>query len=62
MAGTHATLTAASTISLDSTNLALIGGVTAIGLVALVLGVILQRQVVAADAGTERMQEIAGAV
>ncbi len=62
MAGTYATLTTASTITLDSTNLSLIWGVAAIGLVALVLGVILQRQVVAAEAGTERMQEIAGAV
>ena len=62
MAGTHATLTAASTITLDGSNLTLIWGVAAIGLVALVLGVILQRQVVAAESGTERMQEIAGAV
>ena len=62
MAGTHATLTAASTITLDGSNLTLIWGVAAIGLVALGLGVILQRQVVAAESGTERMQEIAGAV
>lgn len=62
MAGTHTTLTTASTITLDSTNLGLIWGVAAIGLVALVLGAVLQRQVVAAAAGTERMQEIAGAV
>lgn len=62
MAGTRATLTSASTITLDATNLSLIWGVAAIGIVALVLGAVLQRQVVAADAGTARMQEIAGAV
>ena len=62
MAGSPASLTAASSLELDGANLTLIGGVAAIGLVALVLGVVLRRQVVAAGAGTERMQEIAGAV
>ncbi|MFJ6133587.1 sodium-translocating pyrophosphatase [Janibacter terrae] len=62
MAGSHASLTAASSITLDGTNLGLVGGVAAIGLLALVLGVVLRGQVLAAGAGTERMQEIAGAV
>ncbi|UTT65621.1 sodium-translocating pyrophosphatase [Janibacter sp. CX7] len=62
MAVTLATLSTASSIDLDSTNLGLVGGVAVIGVVALVLGVVLRRQVVAADAGTPRMQEIAGAV
>ena len=62
MAGSPASLTAASSLELDGANLTLIGGVAAIGLVALVLGVVLRRQVIAAGAGTERMQEIAGAV
>mgnify|MGYP002653765987 CR=1 FL=1 len=62
MAVTLATLSTASSIDLDSTNLALVGGVAAIGVVALALGVVLRQQVIAAGAGTERMQEIAGAV
>lgn len=62
MAVTLATLSTASSIDLDSTNLGLVGGVAVIGVVALALGVVLRRQVVAADAGTPRMQEIAGAV
>lgn len=62
MAVTYATLTTASAIDLDGTNLTLVGGVAVIALVALVLGVVLRGQVLAAGAGTERMQEIAGAV
>ena len=62
MAVTYATVTTASAIDLDGTNLTLVGGVAVIGLVALVLGVVLRGQVLAAGAGTERMQEIAGAV
>ena len=62
MAVTLATLSTASSIDLDSTNLALVGGVAAIGVVALALGVVLRQQVIAAGAGTDRMQEIAGAV
>ncbi len=62
MAGAYASLSAASSIELDGANLSLIGGVAAIGLLALVLGVVLRRQVIAAGAGTPRMQEIAGAI
>lgn len=63
MAGMQVSLTAASSsLELDGANLTLISGVAVIGLVALVLGVVLRRQVIAAGAGTQRMQEIAGAV
>ncbi|MDN5718167.1 MAG: sodium/proton-translocating pyrophosphatase, partial [Janibacter sp.] len=62
MAGTHTTVVSASSIELGGANLGLVGGVAVIGLVALVLGVVLRGQVLAAGAGTERMQEIAGAV
>ncbi|NYF98748.1 sodium-translocating pyrophosphatase [Janibacter cremeus] len=62
MAGTQVSLTAASSLDLDGANLTLISGVAVIGLIALVLGVVLRRQVIAAGAGTERMQEIAGAI
>lgn len=61
MAGTHATLSTAP-IDLDATNVSLVGGVAVIALIALGLGVVLRRQVLAAAAGTERMQEIAGAI
>lgn len=62
MAGTHTTVISASSIELGGANLGLVGGVAVVGLVALVLGVVLRGQVLAAGAGTERMQEIAGAV
>ncbi|MCT1619195.1 sodium-translocating pyrophosphatase [Janibacter hoylei] len=62
MAVTFATLSTASSIDLDGTNLGLVGGVAVIGLAALVLGVVLKGQVLTAGAGTPRMQEIAGAV
>ncbi|WEV76785.1 sodium-translocating pyrophosphatase [Janibacter cremeus] len=63
MAGMQVSLTAASSaLELDGANLTLISGVAVIGLAALVLGVVLRRQVIAAGAGTQRMQEIAGAV
>lgn len=62
MAVTFATLSTASSIDLDGTNLGLVGGVAVIGLLALVLGVVLRGQVLTAGAGTPRMQEIAGAV
>ena len=62
MAVTLATLSTASSIDLDGTNLGLVGGVAVIGLAALVLGVVLKGQVLTAGAGTPRMQEIAGAV
>lgn len=62
MAVTFATLSTASSIDLDGTNLGLVGGVAVIGLAALVLGVVLRGQVLTAGAGTPRMQEIAGAV
>ncbi|RWU82272.1 sodium-translocating pyrophosphatase [Janibacter hoylei PVAS-1] len=62
MAVTLATLSTASSIDLDGTNLGLVGGVAVIGLLALVLGVVLRGQVLTAGAGTPRMQEIAGAV
>ncbi|MFF5324565.1 sodium-translocating pyrophosphatase [Janibacter hoylei] len=62
MAVTLATLSTASSIDLDGTNLGVVGGVAVIGLLALVLGVVLRGQVLTAGAGTPRMQEIAGAV
>ena len=55
---------AASSSALDLTgmNLALVVTVAVIALVALVFGVIFRRQVLAADPGTDKMQEIGAAV
>ncbi|WP_068257400.1 sodium-translocating pyrophosphatase [Janibacter corallicola] len=55
-------LPTASSVELDGSQLTLIVIVAVIGLLALGLGVVLRRQVVATGTGTERMQEIAEAV
>ncbi len=56
------TLSPASTVELDGSHLTLIAVVAAIGVLALVLGAVLRRQVIAAQTGTRRMDEIAAAV
>ncbi len=53
---------AAAQLQLDGTNLTLVIGVLAIALIALVMGVFFRQQVLAADPGTEKMQEIGAAV
>ncbi|MGA8979158.1 MAG: sodium-translocating pyrophosphatase [Pedococcus sp.] len=53
---------AAADLQLDGTNLTLVIGVLAIALIALVMGVFFRQQVLAADPGTEKMQEIGAAV
>ena len=55
-------LTQATAISLDSGQMLTVGVVGAIALAALVVALILAREVLAAPTGTPRMQEIAGAV
>src|SRR6476620_8596534 len=52
----------AATLSLSGTNLTLVIVVAVIAVVALLMGVTFRRQVLAADAGTESMQEIGAAV
>ncbi|MGL4744802.1 MAG: sodium-translocating pyrophosphatase [Dermatophilaceae bacterium] len=49
-------------LELTRTNLTLVLTVAGIALVALVMGVVFRQQVLAADPGTEKMQEIGGAV
>ncbi|HET7475044.1 MAG TPA: sodium-translocating pyrophosphatase [Dermatophilaceae bacterium] len=49
-------------LPLTGTNLTLVVAVAAIAVVALVMGVVFSRQVLAADAGTAKMREIAAAV
>ncbi|WP_448070829.1 sodium-translocating pyrophosphatase [Georgenia yuyongxinii] len=49
-------------LELGTSSLVIVGGIGAIALVALVIAVILRRQVLAADEGTPRMQEIARAI
>ena len=51
-----------SALQLAGTNLALVITVAVIAVVALVMGVVFRRQVLAADPGTEKMQEIGAAV
>ncbi|MEP6856513.1 MAG: sodium/proton-translocating pyrophosphatase, partial [Pedococcus sp.] len=53
---------AAADLQLDGTNLTLVIGVLAISMIALVMGVFFRQQVLAADPGTEKMQEIGAAV
>ena len=53
---------AAETLDLSSGNLYVTAGVAVIGIVALFMGIVFRQQVIAADAGTERMQEIGAAV
>src|SRR6476646_9717862 len=52
----------AADLSLTGTNLTLVVVVAAIAVIALVMGVYFRRQVLAADPGTEKMQEIGAAV
>ncbi len=52
----------AADLQLDGTNLTLVLVVLAIAIIALVMGVFFRRQVLAADPGTEKMQEIGAAV
>lgn len=49
-------------LDLTGSNLTLVVTVAVIALVSLVMGVVFRRQVLAADPGTEKMQEIGGAV
>ncbi len=51
-----------SALDLSGTNLTLVVTVAVIALVALVMGFVFRRQVLAADPGTEKMQEIGAAV
>ena len=51
-----------SALELAGTNLTLVVTVAAIAIVALVMGFVFRRQVLAADPGTEKMQEIGAAV
>jgi K(+)-stimulated pyrophosphate-energized sodium pump len=51
-----------STLELSGTNLTLVVTVAVIAVVALVMGFVFRRQVLAADPGTEKMQEIGAAV
>ena len=51
-----------SAVTLDSTDMLTVGVVAAIGLAALVVAWILSREVLAAPAGTAKMQEIAAAI
>jgi K(+)-stimulated pyrophosphate-energized sodium pump len=53
---------AAADLSLTGTNFTLVVVVAAIAAIALVMGAFFRRQVLAADAGTEKMQEIGAAV
>ncbi|WP_370891033.1 sodium-translocating pyrophosphatase [Janibacter sp. GXQ6167] len=63
MVATGSALAAAGdTLSLNGTNQALTIGVIGIALIALIMGVVFRSQVLAADAGTESMQEIGGAI
>ena len=59
MAVTFATLSTASSIDLDGTNLGLVGGVAVIGLLALVLGVVLRGQVLTAGDAAEALEVLA---
>ncbi|MEO6412289.1 MAG: sodium/proton-translocating pyrophosphatase, partial [Pedococcus sp.] len=52
----------AADLQLDGTNLTLVYAVLAIAIIALVMGVFFRQQVLAADPGTEKMQEIGAAV
>ena len=51
-----------SALDLTGTNLTLVITVAAIAIVALVMGFVFRRQVLAADPGTDKMQEIGAAV
>ena len=53
---------AAADLSLTGTNYTLVIVVAAIAVIALVMGAFFRRQVLAADPGTEKMQEIGAAV
>ena len=53
---------AAADLSLTGTNLTLVVVVAVIAVIALAMGVFFRRQVLAADPGTEKMQEIGAAV
>src|SRR6476469_3065380 len=53
---------AAADLQLDGTNLTLVIGVAVIAAIALVMGVFFRQQVLAADPGTEKMQDIGAAV
>jgi K(+)-stimulated pyrophosphate-energized sodium pump len=52
----------AADLQLDGTNLTLVYVVLAIAVIALVMGVFFRREVLAADPGTDKMQEIGAAV
>ena len=49
-------------LELGPTSLTIVGTIAGIAIVSLVIAVMLRRQVLAADAGTPRMREIAGAI
>ena len=52
----------AADLQLDGTNLTLVYAVLAIAIIALVMGAFFRREVLAADPGTDKMQEIGAAV
>ncbi|MFC7404432.1 sodium-translocating pyrophosphatase [Georgenia alba] len=49
-------------LELGTTSLTIVGVIAGVAIVALVIAVLLRRQVLAADTGSPRMQEIAGAI
>lgn len=53
---------ASSTLDLTGSNVTLVVGVAVIAVIALVMGFVFRQQVLRADAGTEKMQEIGAAV
>ncbi len=58
----HSLVPSASALTLDGTNQTLVIAVAVISLVALAMGVVFRRQVLAAESGTDKMREIAAAV
>lgn len=58
----HSLVPSVSDLTLDGTNQTIVIAVAVIALVALVMGVVFRRQVLAADPGTDKMQEIGAAV
>ncbi len=58
----HSLVPSASDLTLDGTNRTIVIAVAVIALVALVMGVVFRRQVLAAETGTDKMREIGAAV
>jgi K(+)-stimulated pyrophosphate-energized sodium pump len=62
MLGSAQAAATTSEVTLSGNNLTLVSAVAVVAVVALVMGVVFRRQVLAADEGTERMQTIARAI